>query len=64
MVKVQHWPWSPAEDQQLKTILNAGKGVDAAARVLTRTHKAVRARATKLGVSAKKTLQPTARVAR
>jgi hypothetical protein len=61
MAKVQHWPWSPAEDEQLKALLSAGKGTDTAARVLTRTRKAVRARAAKLRVSAKKAIQPTAR---
>jgi len=61
MTKVQHWPWSPAEDEQLKALLSAGKGTDTVARVLTRTRKAVRARAAKLGVSAKKAIQPKAR---
>ena len=64
MVNVQHWPWSPAEDEKLKAILSAGKGVDAAACVLTRTRKAVRARAAKLRVSAKKTVQPKATASR
>ena len=59
-MNVQHWPWSPAEDEKLKAILSAGEGVDAAARLLTRTHKAVRARAAKLRVSAKKAVQPKA----
>jgi hypothetical protein len=61
MAKVQHWPWSATEDEQLKTLLSAGKGTDAAARALTRTRKAVRARAAKLRVSAKKAAQPKAR---
>jgi hypothetical protein len=61
MERVQHWPWSPAEDEQLRAILSAGKGVDTAARVLTRTHKAVRARAAKLRLSARKAVLPNPR---
>ena len=48
-----HWPWSPVEDAQLRKLLIAGKGTDAAARVLQRTRKAVRTRAAKLQLSAK-----------
>lgn len=48
-----HWPWSPAEDEQLRKLLVAGKGTDAAAHALQRTRKAVRTRAAKLQLSAK-----------
>lgn len=45
------WPWTPAEDAQLRTILGAGKGTQVAAQALTRTSKAIRARAVKLRLS-------------
>jgi hypothetical protein len=43
--------WRPHEDDQLRRILSEGKGVAIAARLLTRSEKAVRARAAKLGIA-------------
>lgn len=50
----QLYQWRPHEDDQLRKVLSEGP----AAKVLTRSEKAVRARAAKLGIS---TIRRTAR---
>lgn len=46
--------WSPHEDEHLRRLLSNGKGAAHAAKVLSRSEKAVRARARKLGVPSRR----------
>lgn len=49
--------WSSREDDELRSLLATGNGADYAARALSRTERAVRARARKLGLSSVRNAQ-------
>lgn len=52
--RVKTLPWSPEEDARLRLSLTNGEGFNGAAIALTRTPKAIRARAAKLGIKVRR----------